>query len=259
MSKHIREIREHPGDPIGGGSGEKTHFTVEYLGKRNNAEFPYTVANEVVATQIGISLGLSVPTVITHDIGTEPIALIQMLDRDATIQGQPPAAAKALEAFVSEHPDEVHGAIVFDLFIANNDRAFGPLRRNVAIDGHGQLQLYDHGNSCFYRPRPDVGIQAGIPRLDAVEKDIAAIFDKGRENHYLEFLTDISLVKKWCGRIKQLPEFLIEAAVDRIPRSTVLPNNGERTRLAEFLKTRRLYLYDRIVESRGLFPGLAKG
>ena len=117
-----------------------------------------------------------------------------------------------------DDPDEVHAAIVFDLFVANNDRAFGPERRNLLLDSGGRLMLYDQGNACFYRPRPSAGILAGISRLDAVEADLDAMFDMAHKgNRYWEFLTDWSLVRDWCSRIEQLPDFLIKSIVDNVP------------------------------------------
>ena len=168
---YVQEMIELPGDPLGGASGQKRRFQVEYLGKTNNADFPFTVANEVVATQLGIVLGLNLPNVLTQEVGGETCVLIQMVDRDPALQQPPPATSRKLADHVRNHPDEVHGAVVFDLFVANNDRAFGPERRNLLLDRSGRLLLYDQGNACFYRCRPAANIQAGIPRLDAVEKD----------------------------------------------------------------------------------------
>lgn len=256
---NIREIKEQPSDPIGGASGEKTYYDVRFLGKRNAPGFPYTVANEIVATQIGLALGLNLPTVIAHTVAGTPVALIQWLDRDPAMQAPPPATAQALEHYVDGHADEVHGAIVFDLFVANNDRAFGPLRRNLLLDDDGRLLLYDHGNACFYRPRPAARIEAGVPRLDAIEQDMGALFDMDKKgNHYREFLTDWSLVEMWCERIRALPEFLIKGAVDRIPSEMAPPDPSERDRLTEFLLTRRGYLVEHIRQSQEYFPGLSK-
>jgi hypothetical protein len=212
-----------------------------------------------VATQIGLALGLNLPIVITQTLASRPVALIQMCDRDPTMQAPPPATAQALREYVTNHPEEVHGAIVFDLFVANNDRAFGPLRRNLLLDHLGRLLLYDHGNSCFYRPRLAAGIQAGTPRLDSVERDLAELFDMDHKgSHYREFLTDWSLVEKWCRRIKALPDFLISAAVDRIPANVSPPETAERERLAQFLLARREYLFDHILKWQMLFPGLGR-
>lgn len=92
-----------------------------------------------------------------------------MIDRDPEEESGAPATAKKLADYVAKNSFEIHGAIVFDLFVANNDRAFSPDRRNLLLDRGERLTLIDLGNCCFYRNRPDVGIVAGIPRLDAVE------------------------------------------------------------------------------------------
>ncbi len=257
MSGYIRQIREQPSDPLGGASGEKSYFTVDFLGKRNNPDFPFTIANEVVATQIGLALGLNLPTVITHHAGGETVALIQMIGRASSMQRPPPATAEALRDYVEKHPRKVHGAIVFDLYVANNDRAFGPMRRNLMLDERGSLLLYDQGNACFYRPRPNASIEPGVPRLDAVEADLTAMFDMDhKENHYREFLTDPAMVRQWCDRVETLPDYLVEAAVDRIPAELARPTKQERERLKEFLLARRRRLFDDIMGKRDFFPGL---
>ena len=258
MSEYIEEIRELPSDPLGGASGEKLFFDVRFLGKANNPDFPFTVANEIVATEIGRALGLNLPVVITHFSEETTLALVQMTTRDPAIQAGPPATALVLEEYVDKHPREVHGAIIFDLFVANNDRAFGPERRNLALDEDGRLQLYDQGNACFYRPRPSADIEAGIPRLDAVEKDLTAMFDMAHKgNQYFDLLVDWKLVEEWSDRLKALPEFLIEAAVGRISAGLERPSRLERERLTDFLVGRRGRLFDDIVKWKHCFPGLA--
>jgi hypothetical protein len=257
MSQYITEIFEQPADPLGGASGEKRRFTVQYLAKANNPQFPFTVANELVATQLGQALGITVPTALSYLVAGEQLVFIQMIDRNPEMVKGPPATAKALQEYVASHPREVHGAIIYDLFIANNDRAFGPERRNLMLDVEGRLLLYDQGNACFYRNRPGAQIEAGIPRLDAVEADLGAMFDMAHKaNHYFEFLTDWRLVEEWCSRIQQLPDFLIEAAVARIPSYVARPTGDERERLQEFLIARKDRLLDNMIARQNLFTGL---
>lgn len=250
-----QEITELPSDPMGGASGEKRRFRIDFLGKTNNADFPYTVANETVAAQIGLALGLHLPMVVPYRLRNDDCILIQMIDSDPEMKQGPPATAAALAKYVSDHPDEIHAAIVFDLYIANNDRAFGPERRNLKLDTNGRLLIYDNGNSCFYRHRRGAGIEAGIARLDAVESDMTALFDMDHKgSHYREFLSDWNLVRRWCERIRQLPDFVIEAAVSRIPPASATA--AERERLLRFLVRRRGYLFDHIVAHRQKFTGL---
>ena len=254
---HISEILETPTDPVGGASGDKRRFSVEFLGKCGNPDFPYTVANEVVASQLGIFLGLNVPTCLAHSIQNKTYVLIQLVNRDPRMQDPPPVTSKALAEYVESHSDEVHGAIVFDLFIANNDRAFGPQRRNLLIDDAGRLLLYDQGNACFYRQRPTAGIVAGVDRLTAVERDLSALFDMDHKgNYYRQLLTDWVLVEKWSERIRAVPNFAIESAVARVPRTADCPSTEETERLTDFLVERKDYLLDHIRQWKACFPGL---
>lgn len=75
-------------------------------------------------------------------------------------------------------------------------------------------------------------------------------------NHYREFLTDWGLVERWCQRIAQLPDFLIDSAVNRIPADVDLPSAVERNKLREFLVKRKGYLFEHIVRWQGRFAGL---
>lgn len=100
---------------------------------------------------------------------------------------------------------------------------------------------------------------AGVARLDAVERDLTELFDMDHKgNHYWEFLTDWDLVQKWCDRIRQLPDFMLEAAVARIPKALPHPDESERRRLADFLLARRSYLFEHIEKWTSHFRGLSE-
>jgi hypothetical protein len=170
-----------------------------------------------------------------------------------------PITSIELSRFVDTHSTEIHGAIVLDLFLANSDRSFGPRRRNIGVDERGELLLFDFGNSLFYRNRLHVGIQAGVERLDAVEASLRAMFDKEEKDNdavYFQLLKDWSLVEYWCDRIRELADFVIDVAVDRLPREFDPPSDEERQRLKDFLKRRKAYLLDHIRLNPDLFPNL---
>jgi hypothetical protein len=251
--KTVYEIKEDPTDVLGGASGDKRHFSVRFLGKTNNELFPLTVANEMVATQIGISLGLNAPTVLAYRTeAKEDFALIQWCD-------MVPASAKVISQYAQTNVEEIHGCIMFDLFVANNDRAFSPERRNVGLYADNRLLIFDQGNACYYRNRPARKIEAGIPRLNSVEADLAAMFDMShKQNVYFQMLTDWKLVERWAEKIQALPDFLLESAVKRVPDHCERPTSQERERLVGFLIKRKRYLFDHIVKSQQLFPGLPK-
>ena len=130
----LLRIQELPADEYGGASGEKRKFQLEFLGKAPSERFPYTVANEVVSSHIGNVLGFNVPPVLPYRIGGEPLAMVLWMQPAARQQTGPPMTSRALKEFVESHDEEIHGAIVLDLYLANTDRSFGPERRNIAID-----------------------------------------------------------------------------------------------------------------------------
>ena len=258
----IYRIEELPKDELGGASGEKRKFRLEFIGKAPNESFPYTVANEVVSSFIGTVLGLNIPTMIPYRIEDAPLALVLWMKPAAREQQGPPLTSRELKQFLAQHEDEIHGAIVLDVYLANTDRAFGPERRNIAVDDKGQLLLFDFGNALFYRQRPHAGIQAGVPRLQAVEQDLRNMFDKQEKNpqsYYFQLLSNWSLVEKWCDRIRKLPDYVLEGAVSRVPEEIEPPSQAERQSLMEFLMKRREYLLEHIRRNVALFPGLAGG
>ncbi len=247
-----------PEAPLGGASGQKRLFRALHLGKGNEPDFPFTVANEIVASFIGATLGLRVPAVFPYGRGDDTLVLVQMSDRDERIQQGPPATSRALREYVERNPEEVHGAVIFDLYVANNDRAFGPERRNLLLDDRGRLVLYDHGNACYYRRRAQAGIEPGIPRLKAVAKDLRELFDMDHKNNvYREVVSRWDLVELWCRRVAQLPDYVINAAIDRIPEDLDRPTPEEREVLRAFLLQRRRRLLKQIVARAAMFPNLS--
>lgn len=255
----VPQMIEEPGDEIGGASGLKFRFQVQFQAKTDSELFPFTIANEIAAAAIGQALGLTVPSVLTYLIDGTSYVLSHLIDRrsDMAKPTPPPITSANLARWVGEHPREVHGAIMFDLFLANNDRAFGPDRRNLFIDSDDQLVLYDNANGCFYRNRPNAGIAAGISRLDSVEANLQAMFDMAHKNNtYFDLLDRWDLIDFWVDRIQALPDFLLADAVERTPEYLARPTPGERQRLSEFLIARKRYLADHIMRYQACFPRL---
>ncbi len=257
MGRGYYELIEAPSDELGGKSGPKAIFTARFIGKWDEPQRPYTVANETIAAAIGTALGLPIAPGITDEIGGKPYFLSQELHKPGDKQVGPEGGAPAVEKLLSNNQLLVHGAIIFDLYIANNDRGFLPDRRNIAVDADGRLFLYDHGNCCFYRNRDSEGIVAGVSRLEAVEASLDAMFDMGsKPNMYWELLTDIKMADFWLNRLEMIPDFMLDAFVSMIPSAVDPPNEHERKALAEFLKKRRHYLREHILADKKHFPML---
>ena len=129
----LLRIQELPADEYGGASGDKRKFQLEFLGKAPSQRFPYTVANEVVSSHIGNVLGFNIPVVLPCRVGGEPLAMVLWMKPAARRQEGPPLTSRALKEFVENHDDEIHGAIILDLYLGNTDRSFGPERRNYLL------------------------------------------------------------------------------------------------------------------------------
>jgi hypothetical protein len=61
------------------------------------------------------------------------------------------------------------------------------------------------------------------------------------------------MVEQWYGRINQLPDYVIESAINRIPPEVNPPTPAERKKLREFLVKRKGYLFDHIIRQRSHF------
>ena len=86
------------------------------------------------------------------------------------------------------------------------------------------------------------------------------MFDKSEKNpdsYYFRLLREPALIDKWCQRIRQLPDYVLENAVARIPVDIEPPSADERRELFGFLDRRRTYLQQHIYAARDLFPDLS--
>ncbi len=258
----LYRITELPADELDGASGAKRKFSFQFIGKAPNEQFPFTVANEVVSNFVAAMLGFEVPPVLPTVFDAQPLAMVLWFKHASARQDGPPMTSAAMMEHAAKNAYELHGAIVLDLFLANTDRALGPSRRNIAFNDGGKVVLFDFGNALFYRNRDRLGITAGINRLDAVEADMRTMFDKQQERpqeYYFQALKDWPVIEDWCEKIRQIPDFAIDAAVERIPSQVLPPNMAERQRLREFLKKRRQYLLEHIKHNTDLFQGLGGG
>ena len=246
----IDRIIELPEDPLGGTAGAKL-FHVLFAGKTSNEKLPYIVFNEKVAGEIGRMIGLCCPEVLIEPFEDRWYFFSRW--QETTRQGTvlPPGSASELAAFFQRNPEYVHGMIVFDLYVGNNDRR----RDNIVLRNDGRLALIDHGNALLSYRSSDSRVPSGIERLESLESDICAMFDK--PHHFLGALTDTALVASWVEKIRQIPDFFIKSLIQNHPEMEYInPELKEKT--ISFLMDRRSYLWDHIMKHRELFPNLAE-
>jgi hypothetical protein len=238
-------IVELPSDELGGASGARL-FHVLAVGKANTAKYPYTVANEKIATEIGRAIGLRIPEVLLNRVTGEWHAFSTFIERTESGEGIPEGTAKQIQQYYEENPSELHGMVCFDLFVGNNDRKTD----NLILGQDGIVRLIDHANALFYRHTDTV--RAGIERLESIERDLSAMFD--RKHWFLSALTSWEYVDEWCDRIAKLPTYFLKSIINNLP-SEVL-SSSERAAVLQFLERRKQVLGRVIRDNLSLFPGL---
>ena len=240
-------ILELPQDELGGASGAR-RFYVLTVGKRNAPEYPYSVSNEKIASELGRIIGLRIPEVVLHRVREYWYAYSNFISETESGETAPEGTAAEIAAFYEDHPSELHGMICFDLIVCNNDRkpdnfVIGEEDKNV--------WLIDHANSLFYRPTGI--IKPGIPRLAAITRDLEVMFDK--PYGFIDGMTSWQHVDEWCDRIAQIPSYFIRATVESLPRE--LLTDEEREYLVDFLERRKMKMKAIIESHAHLFSALA--
>lgn len=238
-------ILELAQDDLGGASGAR-RFYVLTVGKHDSQDYPYTVANEKLTSELGRALGLRIPEVVIRRLRGEYHAFSYYISQTESGETVPEGSAAEIAAYYSDNPAELHGMVCFDLFVCNNDRK----PDNFIIGEDGKVWLIDHANALFYRPT--VGVTPGIARLASVEANLAAMFDK--PHGFMKVLSSWEYIDMWCQRIAQIPSHFIFAVIDNLPREIL--SNEERKNLFEFLERRKTGIRTIIRTHGSLFPEL---
>jgi hypothetical protein len=236
---------ELPSDELGGASGA-SYFHVLTIGKRDTPKFPYTVANEKIASELGRAIGLRIPEVLLYPVAGNWYCFSHFIRRTESDETVPAGTARELEAFYVANPTELQGMICFDLFICNDDRKTD----NFIVGEDQRVWLIDHANGLFYRPT--FGNKHGIPRLLSIKDDLRELFDK--PHRFIESLNSWEHIDMWCDRITQIPSYFIQSVIDNLSAGVL--NNDERGFLPQFLGERKLETRSLIERNRSLFPTL---
>lgn len=238
-------IWELPPDELGGASGARA-FYVLTVGKGNTPEYPYSVANEKIASELGRVIGLRIPEVLLYRDKGEWLAFSHFIRRTESGETVPEGTAAEIATFFDRNPSELHGMICFDLFVCNNDRK----PENLVVGEDSRVWFIDHANALFYRPTR--GIQPGIPRLRSIRSSLTAMFDK--PHHFSEAMISWEHIDLWCERISQIPSHFTQSVIENLPEGML--GEEEREFLFEFLEQRKSGMRAIIEGNQSLFPAL---
>src|SRR5216684_1697475 len=131
------------GQPVGMGATGAIFAQVSAICKKNGAQNPYYVANELVAAELGRILRLPVPPGFIV-LDANQVAHYASLDFNLTGVSLPPIIPGN---FTTTFLSELGAIIVFDIFIANTDRHPGNL--SAEYGQSPKFTLFDHSHSLL--------------------------------------------------------------------------------------------------------------
>ncbi len=249
MSEQPPLLQEIPGQQeIGGASGARL-FNFRAYGKGNFGDYPYNVLNEKIASELARIVGLPVPEVLLYRHRDEWLFLSRAIGTAASGESRPPGTSRDVANAVLNQPGLIEEMVCFDLFICNNDRNPG----NLLVDAEKRFWLIDFGNALFYRPSGGGKIIPGIPRLQTIEADLEALFDKPYGN-FMDSCTAWDGMRRACDRIAGIPSYFIEATIARLPAD--LLTDAEREYAIDFLNRRKDQMEQLIRREFKRFPRL---
>jgi hypothetical protein len=215
------------GPLLGSGVGESQVVSIPAVAKKNGANAPYCVPNEVTCGEIGRFLGLPVPPagVVYPPKGNE--LFYASLDFNLTGNALPPVnVTKCAEVL----PKVSAGVLLFDILIANSDRH----GRNLSVDFSARppkMNIFDHGHALFGK---DAG--KGVARLEKLRDRLAisaGSHTAGNRHCLLDQIDTDAHFGDWFDRIRTIPHFVIDDLCADLPGLGC--TKGEANAAADFL------------------------
>lgn len=195
----------------------------------------YELFNEAVAIELARLCGLPVLDQFFYMHDND---LYSVTPRIGNHKIPPPPENQLLE-ILSANPELSHGMVLFDLWVANNDRRPANIQYGREAES---IYLIDFGNALLYRAQ-----NKGMARLDDLEQHPENQYmEPGKKYGYTELLIDPVCVDRWHERFLSIPEWMIENVVSRgnelilMGLSVVEPSPGAiKDRVYSFLMKRR--------------------
>ncbi len=241
------------GDPLKIGVAESRHLTVGAIGKRNVANAPYCIPNEMICGELGRFLRLPVPPLgVVAEEGGE--AWFASLNFNLTGNDLPPV--KPADC-VSLLPSLSAGVLLFDVWIANLDRN----RKNLALDALAAtplMSVFDHSHALFGYAK-DKGEERLMGHANSlgISWKTGDPLESGKNRHcLLDAMNSDAHFDDWMKRIESAPDFYIEEVCrDALPYGL---SAAECDAAAGFLKTRRDTLRELINDNRAEFAAITQ-
>ena len=221
------------GGPVGHGATGAVYVGMSAVAKKATAAEPNIVGNELACNIIARMLLLPCP----------PGALLEKngdvyfcsLDFNAAGQALPPINPSTV---VADFPELSWGITLFDVLIMNGDRHGNNMSYNTTTR---EVTIFDHSHA-FMKPTSDVDaiLSANRGNLAIGGHCLAA------ELNTWNGLSD------WIQKIKLLPDYCLEGAVDAACKVGIAP--GKKTAIYDFLRKRRDTIDVIVTNNKAAFP-----
>jgi hypothetical protein len=215
---------------------------------KDSKTLKYCIPNEHICAEIARHIGLPVPaSTICRKDGSPPDYYFASMNFNLTSSVLPPIDPAQCVAAVGF--DSV-GVVLFDILVANNDRHI----QNLSLDTSQpmpRLTVFDHSHAFFGHVDGQ-----GNARLIAMQNKLG-ITESGRRHCLLNALTGDAHFSEWIGRIKALPDYLIDSVCDAtVPMGFITA--AEASAAKDFLKTRKNGLEGLISANRREFASISQ-
>lgn len=231
------------GNPVArGGATKSVHVGGAGVAKCANTNHPFVVSNELICSGLARAILLPVPPGFLIEDGNKGVYYVSM---DFNLAGQDlppidPTTVVSKQAFYS------CGAIMFDIWVVNEDRHVGNLAYDKPSD---KVQFFDHSHALGTKSNP----------RGAAQQRLGTWVDKlGIPGHCLAAaITNIKDVCEWAKRIQSVPEFYLREIV--MSSSEIDLSDGEAKYTCDFLLERRSKLVQLILNNKAAFPKVDQG
>jgi hypothetical protein len=225
------------GPAVGLGVTQSKHLHLAAIGKKNDANNPYYIINEVVAAEIGRRLRIPVPpSCVVQDEEGNPF--FASLNFNLTGDTLPPIIPAT---FRDTFPGKCAEIVVFDSYIANPDRHPGNLSADYAAPA--RFNIFDHSHALLGSG------PAGVARLPGLVDDL------GIGGHCLkDVISDDRQFGSMLERVEALEEYFIRDVIGDVSEYGL--NQAEGDQLIAFLLARRGRVRGLMSANKASFPGI---
>lgn len=241
-------------DQLGFGAGPGSRMLLGSISarfRRNEVDYPFAAANELIAAEIGRFIRLPIPpfSIVQTEVASSPM-MFATLDFNYE---QDPLPRIDAQTCVSALPRICTGVLLFDILIANHDRH----DENIAVDSNQKpkrMRVFDHEMALFGGFKDEA---KGVERLDKLWTRLGITSGPttgGNAHCILKVIDTPKYFDEWIGRIGDIPDWFVREVCES---SIGLGVDKKQAKAAkEFLVYRKKNLTRIVEENRSEFEAI---